>query len=106
MITVTAKAKEKIIEYLTQSGEAKSCLRLFVEAGGCSGFQYGLSLDEQRDGDLITDCETFKVVVDAASLTYLENAEVDYVEALSGGGFEISNPAAKSTCGCGKSFQA
>jgi iron-sulfur cluster insertion protein len=82
-------------------------LRIFVQGGGCSGFQYGLMIDE-GDGDASSD-QTFEVngvrlVVDPISIRYLQGAEVDFVDNVSGGGFTIKNPNAKSTCGCGSSF--
>lgn len=81
-------------------------LRLFVEAGGCSGFQYGMVFDERRDGDLSAECFGVAVHVDAISADYLRGAVVDFSDALTGGGFKISNPNARTACGCGKSFEA
>ena len=107
MITMTDNAKKKVREFIKAdtSLNGKS-LRVYVEAGGCSGFQYGLTFDEQRPGDEIGEFEEIKVLVDPNSSQYLKDAQVDYVESLHGSGFSISNPSAKSHCGCGKSFQA
>jgi len=77
-----------------------------VQGGGCSGFQYGMVLDEVTDGDEVFEKDGIKVIVDPMSMRYLEGAEVDYKEDLMGGGFAIKNPNATSTCGCGHSFQA
>lgn len=81
-------------------------LRVYVEAGGCSGLQYGMVFDEKRDGDLTAEVDGLSVLVDAFSAEYLRGAVVDYVDSLTGGGFKISNPQAKTSCGCGKSFEA
>lgn len=79
-------------------------LRLLVESGGCSGFQYGMSFDDHKDGDTAGESEGIPIVMDAASLAYLEGSVVDFDDGLHGKGFEIKNPNAQSTCGCGKSF--
>lgn len=79
-------------------------LRIFVETGGCSGFQYGMSFDEQKSGDTEIESEGVSLLVDATSLAYLSGSAVDFDDGLHGKGFEIKNPNAQSTCGCGKSF--
>lgn len=79
-------------------------LRLLVESGGCSGFQYGMSFDDCKDGDTEGESEGVPIVLDAASLAYLQGSVVDFDDGLHGKGFEIKNPNAQSTCGCGKSF--
>ena len=107
MITVSDAALGQLRQLIdTQQGPALG-LRVFVQPGGCSGFSYGMGLDENppREDDEITEVEGFKVYVDAFSARYLEGAEVDYVDALMGGGFTIHNPQASRTCGCGHSFQ-
>ena len=108
MITLTHKGAEKVREFLsTQSAVAETAgLRVGVRGGGCSGFSYGMVLDEAADGDEIVEVAGVKVIVDPMSLRYLEGAEVDYKEDLMGGGFAIKNPNATSTCGCGHSFNA
>ena len=81
-------------------------LRIFVEQGGCSDMQYGMVFDERRDGDLVADQHGVTVLVDTFSAQYLRGTVVDFSDALTGGGFKISNPNAKQSCGCGKSFKA
>ena len=104
MINVSETAASKISELLTEENKAGSGLRVFVQGGGCSGFQYGMVLDEVTDGDEVFEKDGIKVIVDPMSMRYLEGAEVDYKEDLMGGGFAIKNPNATSTCGCGSSF--
>ena len=107
MINVSETAASKINELLAEEGKTGSGLRVFVQGGGCSGFQYGLMIDE-GEGDATTDSviETngVKLLVDPISARYLRGAEVDFVDNITGGGFTIKNPNAKSTCGCGSSF--
>lgn len=79
-------------------------LRVFVESGGCSGFQYGMSFDEKKPGDTELNSEGVPILMDSASLAYLSGSSVDFDDGLHGKGFEIKNPNAQSTCGCGKSF--
>jgi len=108
MIHLTTAAAEKVKGILEQEkgNIPQGGLRIYVQGGGCSGFQYGMVLDEAADGDQIFEEQGVKVIVDAMSLRYLEGAEVDYKEDLMGGGFAIKNPQATSTCGCGHSFNA
>jgi iron-sulfur cluster insertion protein len=107
MINVTPTAASKINELLTEESKEGAGLRVFVQGGGCSGFQYGLMIDE-GEGDASTDsvieCNGVKLLVDPISARYLRGAEVDFVDNITGGGFTIRNPNAKSTCGCGSSF--
>ncbi len=86
------------------SADAARRLRLFVENGGCSGMQYGMSFDEAKAGDAAFESEGVPIVVDATSLTHLDGTTIDFDDGLNGKGFEIRNPNAKTTCGCGKSF--
>jgi len=79
-------------------------LRVFVESGGCSGFQYGMSFDESKPDDTVLESEGVPMLVDAASLAYLDGSAIDFDDGLHGKGFEIKNPNAQTTCGCGKSF--
>jgi iron-sulfur cluster assembly protein/iron-sulfur cluster insertion protein len=79
-------------------------LRLFIETGGCSGLQYGMSFDEPKDGDAAFESEGVAIVVDPKSLEHLNGTTVDFDDGLHGKGFEIKNPNAHTTCGCGKSF--
>jgi len=108
MINLTAAAAEKVKGILEQekANIPQGGLRIYVQGGGCSGFSYGMVLDEAADGDEVVEVSGVKVIVDPMSLRYLEGAEVDYKEDLMGGGFAIKNPNATSTCGCGHSFSA
>jgi iron-sulfur cluster assembly accessory protein len=109
MINVTETAAEKINELLSEEAKAGSGLRVFVQGGGCSGFQYGLMIDEgegDAEADKIFEVNGVRLFVDPISLRYLKGAEVDFVDNNMGGGFTIKNPNAKSTCGCGSSFSA
>jgi iron-sulfur cluster assembly accessory protein len=81
-------------------------LRIYVEQGGCSGMQYGMTFDEQREGDQRAEYFGVSVLVDAFSANYLRGTVVDFSDALTGGGFKITNPNARQSCGCGKSFEA
>ena len=105
MINVTPLAAEKIHELLTEENKTEAGLRVFVQGGGCSGFQYGLMIEEGSGvGDQLFESNGVKLYVDPVSLSYLKGAEVDFVDTITGGGFTIKNPNAKSTCGCGSSF--
>jgi iron-sulfur cluster assembly accessory protein len=108
MINLTEAATLKVKGILEQEKEniPQGGLRIYVQGGGCSGFSYGMVLDEPAEGDQIFEKEGIKVIVDPMSLRYLEGAEVDYKEDLMGGGFAVKNPNATSTCGCGHSFNA
>ena len=104
-ITVSERAARRIGEIL--KGEPRgTMLRISVEGGGCSGFQYGLMIEEngQGSGDQVFESHGVKLFVDPISVRYLKGAEVDFVETITGGGFTIKNPQATSTCGCGQSF--
>ena len=106
-VSLTASAATEIgAMRLKQTESAGRALRVFIEQGGCSGMQYGMTFDEPRDGDLV--CESFgeRVIVDAVSANYLRGTQIDFVDALTGGGFKIVNPNARQSCGCGKSFEA
>ena len=107
MIQVTPTAASKIAELLVEENKPSAGLRVFVQGGGCSGFQYGLMIDEGEgasDGDEVIESHGVKLFVDPISIRYLMGAEVDFVDNVSGGGFTIKNPNATSTCGCGQSF--
>jgi iron-sulfur cluster insertion protein len=107
MINVTTTAAGKIAELLVEEGKPEAGLRVFVQGGGCSGFQYGLMIEEGEgpaEVDKVVESNGVKLFVDPISVRYLKGAEVDFVDNLSGGGFTIKNPNAKSTCGCGSSF--
>jgi len=85
-------------------GDARKRLRVFVEGGGCSGFQYGMSFDLPKNDDQVVETEGVQVLLDPTSLAYLNGTSIDFDDGLQGKGFEIRNPNAQSTCGCGKSF--
>ena len=107
MINVTETAAEKIGELLAEEQKAGAGLRVFVQGGGCSGFQYGLMIDEGEGdaaADKVFEVNGVRLLVDPISLRYLNGAEVDFVDNNAGGGFTIKNPNAKSACGCGSSF--
>jgi iron-sulfur cluster assembly protein len=107
MVTLTDIATEKVRAFLETENAAASGagLRVGVRGGGCSGFQYSLALDEQRDDDQVFDHEGIKVLVDPASLRYVDGSTVDYTESLMGSGFEVQNPNVVASCGCGSSFR-
>jgi iron-sulfur cluster assembly protein len=107
MVILTDIAAEKVREFMNgQDAEAPSVgLRVGVRGGGCSGFQYALALDEQHDEDHVFDSSGIRVLVDPASLRYVEGSTVDFTESFMGSGFEVSNPNVVSSCGCGSSFR-
>ena len=105
LITMTPAAAEKVRELLDAEGNPELGLRIFVAGGGCSGLQYGMTLDESQDGDEILETAGIRVLVDEMSAQYLMGSEIDYVDSLMGAGFTVSNPLAVSTCGCGHSFK-
>ena len=105
MITISESAKEKIKDIIYNKGNPKLSLRTFVQGGGCSGFSYGFTLDEEiNEDDFEVPLDEFKVLVDSMSMQYLQGAEIDYKEELMGSSFTIKNPNAQTTCGCGSSF--
>jgi len=104
MITLTSRAAKRVRELQNDLGQPEKRLRLFVESGGCSGFQYGMSFDLAKSDDSIIETEGVELLIDPASQTYLEGSVVEFDDGLHGKGFEIRNPNAESTCGCGKSF--
>ena len=108
MLTITASAINKVRDLLIEEKlPSNSVLRMFVQGGGCSGYQYGFAFDEEiAEDDFVTENEGIKVVVDMISSQYLQGATLDYKEEKFNSQFVISNPNAKSTCGCGSSFNA
>jgi len=103
-MTITEKATEKIKAILASQNKEGQGLRVKVVGGGCSGLQYKLDLDTQREGDKIFEQDGIKVFVDLKSFLYLHGTELDYTESLTGSGFTFRNPNAKMSCGCGQSF--
>jgi iron-sulfur cluster assembly accessory protein len=106
VVTLTLGAVEEVKSLLALPENAGKHMRYYVEQGGCSGMQYGMVFDEKREGDLVSEQDGVNVLVDPISVDFLRGMRVDFSDALSGGGFKISNPNAKQSCGCGKSFEA
>ena len=107
LINVTPTAATKIQALLSEEDKKQAGLRVFVQGGGWSGFQYGLMIEEgegDAESDRVFESNGVKLFIDPISIRYLTGAEVDFVDNLTGGGFTIKNPNAKSTCGCGSSF--
>jgi len=104
MIQLTDSAVTQIQKLKTEKAGEGQLLRIFVEAGGCSGFEYGMSFDDRKEDDRVLEDNGVSFLVDAASLEYLDGSEVDFDDGLNGKGFEVRNPNASSTCGCGRSF--
>ena len=106
MLTLPPKVTSRAFERLAEIGAAAQgkALRVAVEGGGCSGFQYEIDLDEAKDDDLILEGNGEKVLIDSVSLPFLTDAEIDFTEELIGARFVINNPNATSSCGCGTSF--
>ncbi len=106
MITVTDSAVKQLQELLAESSEnAGKGLRIFVEAGGCAGMQYGMAIDRAKEGDEIIEREGVRFLVDSFSGKYLAGSTVDFTDELAGAGFRIRNPNAARSCGCGTSFE-
>jgi iron-sulfur cluster assembly protein len=106
MVSLTGNAIAEVKSLLAKPENAGKNLRLYIEEGGCSGMQYGMVFDEERDGDLISEDSGVNVLVDPISEKYLRGCQVDFSDSLTAGGFKITNPNAKHSCGCGKSFEA
>ena len=106
MVTLTDIAADKVRGFLAQQEtEGEVGLRVGVRGGGCSGFQYALALDEKREEDHVFDHEGIRVIVDPASLRYVDGSNVDFTESMMGSGFEVNNPNVVAACGCGSSFR-
>ena len=104
-LVFTSAAAKKVSELIAEEGNPELMLRIYVQGGGCSGFQYGFTFDEtvnEGDEQVVTDGVT--LLIDPMSVQYLMGAEVDYSEGLQGAQFVIRNPNAQTTCGCGSSF--
>ena len=105
MITITQSAKTKIKDLLLEENNPQLALRTFVQGGGCSGFSYGFTFDEvTNEDDFEIPLDEYRVLVDSMSMQYLAGAEIDYKEDIMGSSFNIKNPNATTTCGCGSSF--
>jgi iron-sulfur cluster assembly protein len=107
MISITDKGAEKVHEFLgaQQADITLAGLRVGVRGGGCSGFQYQLAFDEQRDNDVVFESHGLKLLVDSESLQFVEGSTIDYEESLQGAGFKVENPNVVAACGCGSSFR-
>lgn len=105
MITITESASHKIVDLLAEENNPKLKLRTFVQGGGCSGFSYGFTLDEEvNEDDFIVHKDGLEILVDSMSMQYLQGSEIDFIDNLEGTQFVVRNPNAASTCGCGSSF--
>ncbi len=105
IMSFTDNAANKVHKLITEEGNDKLKLRVFVTGGGCSGFQYGFAFDEEvNDDDTVISNKGAKLIVDPLSYQYLVGAKIDYVEGLEGSRFIVNNPMASTTCGCGASF--
>ncbi len=104
MITLSARAARQVRTMHAELNAPEKQLRIFVESGGCSGFQYGMSFDAPKPDDARLESEGVAFLIDPTSLAYLDGSSIDFDDGLHGKGFEIKNPNAQSTCGCGKSF--
>lgn len=107
MIEITDKGAEKVHEFLSaqQADLSVAGLRVGVRGGGCSGFQYQLAFDEQRDSDIVFESHGLKLLVDGESLQFVRGSIIDYEESLQGAGFKVNNPNVVAACGCGSSFR-
>ncbi len=107
MITLTDTGAEKVREFLSTQGDAADSagLRVGVRGGGCSGFQYALAFDEQRDGDTVYEDKGIRLLVDGPSAPYVSGSVIDFVDGLQGAGFKVENPNVVAACGCGSSFR-
>lgn len=105
-LTLTAAGAAKAAEIVGRSGKAEAAIRIFIKSGGCSGYGYGMAIDENTlEGDRVFEDQGIRMVVDERSWPLLRGSEVDYVENMMGGGFSVNNPNATSSCGCGSSFR-
>ena len=106
-IVLSELGADKVHEFLSSQNAdtAVAGLRVGVKGGGCSGFQYQLAFDEQRDGDVVFEDHGLKILVDGPSLPYVDGSTIDYVESLQGAGFQVNNPNVVAACGCGSSFR-
>lgn len=106
-LNFTDTAADKVRQLILDEGDERLMLRVFVQGGGCSGFQYGFTFEQELgEGDTIVEKHGVKLLIDPMSYQYLVGAEIDYSEGLEGAQFVIRNPNAQTTCGCGSSFSA
>jgi iron-sulfur cluster assembly protein len=107
VITISDKGAEKVHEFLAsqEADVSMAGLRVGVRGGGCSGFQYQLAFDEQRENDAVFESHGLKLLVDSESLPFVRGSTIDYEESLQGAGFKVNNPNVVAACGCGSSFR-
>jgi len=106
VVSMTSRAADKLKEIIQEQGRADLALRVYVTPGGCSGFSYGMTFAEGiEEGDAVVNTDGVRIVVDPMSAMYVKGSEIDFVDALMGGGFALRNPNAVSSCGCGQSFK-
>ena len=105
MLTLTDSAVKHLQDLLRENGAPGKALRIYVERGGCAGMSYEMKLDGENDGDFSEGRDGVKVVVDPASLPFVDGSTIDYSDDLAGAGFRIRNPRAVRSCGCGTSFE-
>jgi iron-sulfur cluster assembly protein len=107
VITISDKGAEKVREFLAsqEADVSMAGLRVGVRGGGCSGFQYQLAFDEQRENDAVFESQGLKLLVDSESLPFVRGSTIDYEESLQGAGFKVNNPNVVAACGCGSSFR-
>jgi len=105
VVEITQAAAAEVQSMSAKPENEGKHLRVYVEQGGCSGMQYGMTFDELRDGDHQTEMHGVTLLVDGFSARYLRGTVVDFSDAMTGGGFKLTNPNAKHSCGCGKSFE-
>jgi iron-sulfur cluster assembly protein len=106
VVSMTTRASEKLKEVIAKQGRDDLALRVYVTPGGCSGFSYGMTFAEgKEDDDTLIEQDGVRIVVDPMSAMYIKGSEIDFVDALMGGGFALRNPNAVSSCGCGQSFR-
>ncbi|MCB1198306.1 MAG: iron-sulfur cluster insertion protein ErpA [Bdellovibrionota bacterium] len=103
-ITLTDSAKTKVKTFAKSEAQPGEWFRVYVQGGGCSGFEYGFSFDQPTDQDYQMQIDDIQIVIDPFSATYVQDAVIDYFEDFRGAGFSVKNPNAKTTCGCGMSF--
>jgi iron-sulfur cluster assembly protein len=106
VVSMTSRAADKLKEIITKQGRDDLALRVYVTPGGCSGFSYGMTFAEgSEEDDTLIEQDGVRIVVDPMSAMYIKGSEIDFVDALMGGGFALRNPNAVSSCGCGQSFK-
>ena len=106
MLTLTERAVGKINDIISEEAQAGKGLRVYVEGGGCSGFMYGFEFDDTREGDNVISLDGFRLYVDPFSASHLQGSVIDFTDGLNGKGFQVQNPNATGTCGCGQSFSS